>query len=182
MNKVSRRVSLKLLGAVVLGGTASPLLAEQKPTKEKGAANPVDLAVARFGKGHSCSQAVFSAFAEQMGMDYQTAMKVSTGFGGGMGLGTVCGAVTGAIMAIGLKFGGGDPKANTQTAKLVRDFTDRFKAQHRSFNCPDLLGVDLSKPDGLKTAEEKKLFAVCPGVVRDAAKILHGLLNARPSS
>ena len=51
--------------------------------------------MARFGKGHSCSQAVFSAFAEQMGVDYKTAMNVASGFGGGMYMGSVCGAVSG---------------------------------------------------------------------------------------
>ncbi len=156
MSQISRRVGLKMMGALVVGGAVgTPLLAEPKPAREKGEVNPGDLAVARFGKGHSCAQAVFTAFAEQMGMDYQTAMKLSSGFGGGMGLGSVCGAVTGAIMALGLKYGGVDPKAKERTAKVVREFTDRFQAQHRSLNCRDLLGVDLGKPDGLKTAKEK---------------------------
>jgi C_GCAxxG_C_C family probable redox protein len=184
---VSRRASLKSLGAVgavmVFGGAAeaSAALAEPKPAKsdkDKQAVNAVDLAIARFGKGHSCAQAVFSAFAEQMGMDYQTAVKLSSGFGGGMGLGSVCGAVTGAIMAIGLKYGGVDPTAKAQTAKLVREFTDRFKAEHRSLNCLDLLGCDLSTREGRQTAKDKNLYAtVCNGIVRDAAKILNELLN-----
>jgi C_GCAxxG_C_C family probable redox protein len=151
-----------------------------KSDQAKQAVNAVDLAIARFGKGHSCAQAVFSAFAEQMGMDYQTAVRLSSGFGGGMGMGSVCGAVTGGIMAIGLKCGGVDPKAKGQTAKLVREFTDRFKAQHKSVNCRDLLGCDLSTPEGLKAAKDRNLFAVCPGIVRDAAKTLDGLLNQAP--
>jgi C_GCAxxG_C_C family probable redox protein len=138
---------------------------------------------------------VFSAVAEQMGMDYQTAVKVSSGFGGGMNLGSVCGAVTGGIMAIGLKYGAVDLKAQAeafernelpQTARMVREFADRFKAQYRSINCPELVGVDLSKPEGLKAAKDAlqgrgpNLFAVCPGIVRDAAKILNELLNDAP--
>jgi C_GCAxxG_C_C family probable redox protein len=124
-----------------------------------------------------------------MGMDYQTAVKVSCGFGGGMNLGSVCGAVTGGIMAIGVKHGGVGMQASMQTSKLVREFGDRFKAQHRSINCPDVLGVDLSKvdlgkPETLsefyKTAKEKNLFAVCPGIVRDATKIVEELLNGAP--
>ena len=185
-HSVSRRVSLKRLGAVgaamVLGGAAAtPPPAQREPAKtdkDKPAANAVDLALARFGKGHSCAQAVFSAFAEQMGMDYQTAVKLSSGFGGGMGMGSVCGAVTGAIMAIGLKYGGVDPKAKGETAKLVREFIDRFKAQHRQLNCRDLLGCDLSTPEGRQTAKDKDLYAtVCNGIVRDAARILNELLN-----
>ena len=182
----SRRATLKSLGAVgaviVFGGAAAtPPPAEPKPAegdKDKPAANAVDLAIARFGKGHSCAQAVFSAFAEQMGMDYQTAVKLSSGFGGGMGMGSVCGAVTGAIMAIGLKHGGLDPKTKGQTAKLVREFTDRFKAQHRLLNCRDLMGCDVNTPEGRQTAKDKNLHAtVCNAVVRDAARILTELLN-----
>ena len=183
---VSRRASLKSLGvvgaAMVFGGAAEASAPPPEPKttesdQAKRAVNAIDLAVARLGKGHSCAQAVFSAFAEQMGMDYQTAVRLSSGFGGGMGMGSVCGAVTGGIMAIGLKYGGVDPKAKGQTAKLVREFTDRFKAQHKSVNCRDLLGCDLSTPDGLKAAKDKNLFAVCPGIVEGAAKILDGVLN-----
>ena len=90
-------------------------------------------------------------------MDYQVAVKVSAGFGGGMYLGSVCGAVTGGIMAIGLKHGGLGP-TSMQTAILARDFADRFKAQHKSINCPDLTGFDLSKIDIRNPEILKKLF------------------------
>jgi len=183
----SRRSSLKGLGALgaatLLGGVAagtSPAAESQAPAKApaKPGASPVEVAVARFGKGHSCAQAVFSAFAEQIGMDYPTAVKLTAGFGGGMGMGGVCGAVSGAYLAIGLKFGGVDPKAKEQTAKLARQFAQRFKAQHRALNCRELLGCDTSTPEGRKIAKEKNLHdTVCTGVVRDAAKILNELLG-----
>jgi C_GCAxxG_C_C family probable redox protein len=182
---VSRRTSLKSLGivgaALAFGRPveASTPPGETRPaTNDKGkpAVNAVDVAVARFGKGHSCAQAVFSAFAEQLGMDYQTAVKLTSGFGGGMGFGSVCGAVTGAIMALGLKYGGVDSKLKGQTAKLVHELTDRFKAQHQSLNCRDLLGCDLSTPEGRKIAKERNLHdTVCIGIVRSTAKILEEL-------
>jgi len=100
---------------------------------------------------------VFSAVAEQLGVDYQTAVNVSAGFGGGMYLGSVCGAVTGGIMAIGLKHGGLGP-TSMKTAIMVRDFADRFKAQHKSVNCPDLTGFDLSKIDLRNPETLKKMF------------------------
>ena len=100
---------------------------------------------------------MLSAVAEQIGMDYQTAVKVSAGFGGGMYLGSVCGAVTGGIMVIGLKHGGLGP-TSMQTAILVRDFADRFKAQHKSINCPDLTGFDLGKIDLRNPETLKKIF------------------------
>jgi hypothetical protein len=80
-------------------------------------------------------------------------------------------------MAIGLKHGGVGEKSNKETARLVREFADRFKSRHQSINCPDLLGVNLSTPEGLQTAKEKKAFAACPSIVKDAAVILNELLN-----
>ena len=125
---------------------------------------------------------MFSAVAEQMGVDYQTAVKVSCGFGGGMYLGSVCGAVTGGIMAIGLKHGGAGMQANIQTAKMVREFADRFRARHKSINCSDLTGFDLSKidfnrPEQLKAVADQKGFANCLGYVRDAAAIVSDVLK-----
>ncbi len=119
-------------------------------------------------------------------MDYQTAVKVSAGFGGGMYLGSVCGAVTGGIMAIGLKYGGAGMQASMQTARIVREFTDRFKARHKSVNCPDLIGIDLGKLDvtkpeaiaeGYKAALATNAFTVCPTLVKDAATIVNDLVN-----
>lgn len=188
--RLSRRSSLKGLGAIgastLLGGAAAgtaPAAESKAPAKAAGkqADNPVDLAVARFGKGHSCAQAVFSAFAEQLGMDYQMAVRVSAGFGGGMGMGGVCGTVSGAYMAIGLKFGGMDAKAKEQTSKVTRQFVERFKAQHHCLTCRELMGLDVTTPEGRKLSKEKNLRAtVCTGVVRDAANILAELL-AKPA-
>ncbi|MHC4258915.1 MAG: C-GCAxxG-C-C family protein, partial [Planctomycetota bacterium] len=70
----------------------------------------VDHAVALFKEGLNCSQAVFSVYSEQMGLDNKTAAKIASGFGGGMRMGETCGVVTGAFMVIGLEYGSGDPK------------------------------------------------------------------------
>jgi C_GCAxxG_C_C family probable redox protein len=129
---------------------------------------------------------VFSAVAEGMGMDYDTAVKVSAGFGGGMYLGSVCGAVTGGIMAIGLKHGGAGREAGMRTARLVREYADRFKALHKSINCPDLTGVDLGEldpmnhPEVMKELMAKGTFAGCPGFVKDSVTILEEILNEPP--
>ncbi len=129
---------------------------------------------------------MFSAVAEQLGVDYQTAVKISSGFGGGMMMGSVCGAVTGGIMAIGLKYGGVERKVQMHTGVVVRQFVDRFKALHRSVNCLELTGfdigkVDLNKPEAIdeayKNALANKAFAPCPAFVRDATKIVGELLS-----
>lgn len=84
-------------------------------------------------------------------------MNVSAGFGGGMYPGSVSGAVTGEIMAIGLKHGGLGP-TSMQTAIMVRDFADRFEAQHESVNCPDLTGFDLGTIGLRNPGTLKKVF------------------------
>ncbi len=130
---------------------------------------------------------MFSAVAEQMGIDYETAIKVASGFGGGMYLGSVCGAVTGGIMALGVKYGGTGMKPQMQAAMLGRVFADRFIAIHRTINCPELIGVDLSKidltnPESYKDLNQKKVFANCLGYVKDAATIVNEMVNATPKA
>ena len=138
----------------------------------------VEDAVTRFDDGYSCAQAVFSAYAEKLGMDRQTALKVSAGFGGGMGrMAGTCGALTGAFMALGLKYGGPDSESKDKTYELVRELADRFRARHGSLECRELLGCDLSTPEGRERAKEQGLHSsVCTQIVRDAAEILEGLL------
>ncbi|MFO7652139.1 MAG: C-GCAxxG-C-C family protein [bacterium] len=118
-------------------------------------------------------------------MDHDTAVRVSAGFGGGMYLGSVCGAVTGGIMAIGLKHGGTGMAGGMRTTRLVREYADRFVAQHVSIYCPDLIGVDLGKvdpmndPEVMKDLMARNVFASCLGIVKDATAILDEML-ARP--
>ncbi|MGD0819519.1 MAG: C-GCAxxG-C-C family protein [Desulfomonilia bacterium] len=130
-----------------------------------------------FSTKHSCAQAVLMAFAGDFGMDQLTASKVACAFGGGIShLGLTCGAVTGALMAIGLKHGGG-PEMKEGTYEVVREFVDRFTRLHGSINCTELIGYDLGKPEQLAEAREKAIFAVrCVKYVQDAVKILEELV------
>jgi len=78
-------------------------------------------------KGITCSAAVFSAFSSEMGLDVKTARKIACGFGGGVSkTGNICGAVSGAIMVIGLNYGkevpGDDGGAPKKTRALTRQF------------------------------------------------------------
>jgi len=141
----------------------------------------IDEAVACFNCGFSCSQAVFSAYAEQLGLDKQTALKISGPFGGGMaGMGDTCGAVTGAFMVIGLKCGktiADDDDAKQKSYSLCRNFVEKFKARHGSIVCRELAGCDISTPEGKREFEENRLRStLCPTLVQDAAKILEGIL------
>ena len=83
-------------------------------------------------------------------------------------------------MAIGLKYGKAKPHdeaAKEKTYRLVREFVHRFKQRHQTINCGELIGADISTPEGLQAARDKKLFAtLCPVFVRSAAEILQELL------
>jgi C_GCAxxG_C_C family probable redox protein len=142
----------------------------------------VEKAVAKFKEGFSCSQAVFSAYAELLGLNQEIALKISQPFGGGMAhMGETCGTVTGAFLVIGLKYGrvkAEDKEAKEKTYELVKEFVKRFKSLHNSLKCKDLLGWDIGTPEGWKEIEEKKLIeAFCPQLVRHAAEILEEILE-----
>jgi C_GCAxxG_C_C family probable redox protein len=96
-----------------------------------------------FEKGYNCSQSVFAAFCDKTGLDSESALKISSSFGGGMGrLREVCGAVSGMFMAVGMIYGYTDPKDNTgkmELYKLIQELAERFKAENRSIICRELL-------------------------------------------
>jgi C_GCAxxG_C_C family probable redox protein len=142
--------------------------------------NRVETAVSCFAQGFNCSQAVFSAYAEHLGLDEKAALKIAAGFGGGMGrMAETCGAVTGALMALGLKYGATTPdrQAKEMTYERVRQFAARFKARHGSLTCRDLLGCDMGTVEGLEIARQQGLLtSSCPQFVRSAAEILEELL------
>jgi C_GCAxxG_C_C family probable redox protein len=140
-----------------------------------------DDALASFKSGFTCSSAVFSAFSNELELDNETAKKIACGFGAGISkTGNICGAVSGAIMVIGLKYGKtktGDDIATDKTRSLVREFMREFTQRHGSVNCTELLGYNLSDTAEYEKAREKKLFVTkCPELVRDAAAILEKIL------
>ncbi len=135
-----------------------------------------------FNKGFNCCQAVLSTYAVDLGMDEEKALKIASGFGAGIAyLGDICGAVTGAFMVLGLKYGRSkvdDEKAKEKTYKLIHEFIKEFKAKNGSIKCNDLLGVDVGTKEGLKKAsDEGKFSTVCPALVRDSASITQRLLK-----
>ena len=136
----------------------------------------VESSLSRFADGFNCSQAVLSVYAEQLGLDDEVALKITAGFGGGMGrMADTCGAVTGAFMVLGLLHGTTtvDRESKERVYGLITDFARRFKARHGAIVCRDLLGCDISDPDGLRRAIVEKMFStMCPKFVRDAVEIL----------
>jgi len=136
----------------------------------------VEEAVSCLKEGFSCSQVVLSAYGTESGLDREIALKVSGAFGGGMGrMGGTCGAVTGAFMVIGLKYGKTEAEDNQTREKaysLVREFVAEFESRNGSIICRELIGGDIGTPEGMKTARN-----VCPKLVTDAAEIIERLLE-----
>ena len=144
-------------------------LSDKKETKLK--ADFVDDQFSKF----NCAQTVFSLFAPELGIDEKTALKIASGFGGGMACAETCGAVTGAYMVIGMKHGHASPnpdeKANTKL--MVQKFNEKFKNVHGSLICKKLTGFDISTPEGNTAACEEGVFInKCPGFIKTACNIL----------
>ena len=144
--------------------------------------NKVESSVFSFNNGFNCCQSVLLAYCQEFGLDSQVASRLSTGFGGGMGrMAGVCGAVTGAFMVLGLKYGrvkAEDNESREKTYMLVKEFAGKFKARNDSIICKDILECDISTRQGLRIAREKALFSkVCPKFVQDAAEILEEMLR-----
>lgn len=138
-------------------------------------------AVDLYNQGFTCSQAVLMAFADDFGMDRDTALRVACGMGGGMGrTDQVCGAVTGAIMVLGLRYGMTDPSRQEDklgTYAKVRDFVESFTRACGSTGCTDLIGCNLSTPEGLERCKAEELsYRVCPPLVESAVKILEEMM------
>ena len=139
-------------------------------------------AEACFSKGFNCCQAVLSAYGIDLGMEEEKALKIASGFGAGIAyMGDICGAVSGAFMVIGLKYGRSnveDTASRDNTYELIKEFVRIFKQKNGSIKCNELLDTNVSTQEGLKKAfTENKFSTVCPKVVRDSAGIVEQLLK-----
>lgn len=133
-----------------------------------------------FSQGFDCSQVVLSSVAEELGIDDITAKKVASGFGGGMFCGSTCGAVTGALMAIGLKYGHSmpnTPEVKEKNIAKIAEFKEKFAEKYDSVICKELLGYDITNPEDLKKINEKELLTkFCPKLVSDVIDTLKEVL------
>lgn len=131
----------------------------------------------------NCSQSVLAVFADDFAISEDLCLKISCAFGGGMGrLQHTCGAVTGALMALGLKYGKAlnDPDdKKLMTYEKTKEFFSEFTKLHGSTNCRELLGgLDLNDPVDYKTVTDQNLFQVrCEKYITDAIDITEKLLK-----
>ena len=133
-----------------------------------------------FANNFNCSQAVLTAFAADLGLDEKLALMIGTQFGGGARNGEMCGAVSGALMVLGLKYGHYESDNSEQKSRaysIASEYTKRFKELNGSIVCRDLLGYDLTIPEDMACIKEKNLFGkVCPEMIGSAVEVLEGIL------
>jgi C_GCAxxG_C_C family probable redox protein len=142
-----------------------------------------DEAVRTFSEGFNCAQAVFAPFAKAYGLGREEAMRIASSFGAGMGrMQETCGAVTGGLMALGLKFGfvqASDQERKSGALKATKDFLARFKADFGVLTCRELIGCDLNTEEGQKThAETNQRELICAKCVARAASIVEEMQAA----
>ena len=135
-------------------------------------------------RGFGCAQAVLAAFSQDYGLNEETALRISTGFGSGMGrMCEVCGALTGAFMVLGLKYGkvasdGTKYGPNTETTyRLVAELAKKFKARNGSIYCREIIGHDLSNPEEREKVVQMGLFTTtCSKCILDSVELLEEML------
>lgn len=138
-----------------------------------------DSAIELFYQGFNCSQAVLGSFCEKYGMKQEDAFAISTGLGGGIRCGETCGAVTGGVLVVGLKYGNRNQDEDNSKSlcyQKTTEFINKFRERNGSIVCRDLLGCDIGNKEGMSQAIESGLFKkICPEMIRVAVEILEEL-------
>jgi C_GCAxxG_C_C family probable redox protein len=143
--------------------------------------NKSDKAIGYFRNKFNCSQSVFTVFGEEHGLSENNCLKISCAFGAGMGRQQLTsGAVTGALMALGLKYGKaiGDSEEKKQiTYEKTREFFAEFVKAHHTTSCRELLkGLDINDPDDHQKIIDQGLFdTLCEKYVTDSVRIVEKL-------
>jgi len=144
--------------------------------------NKKESALMDLKNGFNCAQAVSSAFSEDFGINKEQTAKMACVLGAGMARsGEVCGAVSGAFMVIGMKYGSSKPQDTASKEKSYEmgvKFKNIFEAKHGTVMCRKLINTDISTPEGLKAARAKGVFEnICTELVKDSVEILEGILK-----
>lgn len=145
--------------------------------------NNQEKALKLFYEGYNCSQAVLAAYCEELGLDSETALKLSSSFGGGMGrLREVCGAVSAMFMVAGLKYGYIDSKdifLKQKHYELIQRLSKEFKDKNGSIICRELLGLDSHHDSPIPEERSEGYYKKrpCAELVRCAAEIIDEVLK-----
>lgn len=144
--------------------------------------NEIKKAQMLFDEGHACSQSILTAFAGRYNLSSEMALRLAGSFGGGMGRqGMTCGAVTGALMVLGLHAGRLDPddeSSRDRNDALVQEFFRRFRDKFNTLDCNELTGLEMSCPAARDQGNKDGTFEkICPEIVCFAAEQVTELLE-----
>jgi C_GCAxxG_C_C family probable redox protein len=147
-----------------------------------------DEAIEKFQESFNCAQSVLYPFCGDVKLDKNMALKLSCGFGGGMGRKEeVCGAVSGGIMVLGLTYGRGEKDSRLATEKTyacTRELMERFREKHGAYTCRQLLGgCELTSEEGRQHFRDNDLAEkVCRRCVGSAAEIVEDIIKREDSA
>ena len=131
--------------------------------------------------GFNCCESVLLGASEFLGVTSELIPKIATGFGGGIGhTGRICGAVTGAVMALGIKYGRTSPQDKHTRDQLylkTENFLKDVEKELGSLNCIDLIGVALNTEEGLREYRERNLKNKCHKIIEKVEEILKAYLK-----
>lgn len=135
-----------------------------------------------FKNDFNCAQSVFSTFAPELGLEEKQANSIAQAFGGGINLrAEMCGAVSGALMVIGMRMGDFSPYKDLNkelTKKFSDDFIAEFQKRNKSVICKSILGKDLSILEQKEILNAEEAFdKICPLLVKSSAEILINILK-----
>ncbi len=144
-------------------------------------------AVETFYEGYNCAQSVFATYADLFGMDRETALRMSSAMGAGVGrMREICGAVSSMALLAGLQEGNADPEDEEAKARiytLVRKMSDRFRQENGSIVCRELLGIEPGAQESAKPQKRTKEYyesRPCPKLIACAARIIEEELLCKP--
>jgi len=140
----------------------------------------VERAVGYAEEGFLCSESVALALKDALGTECACIPKVATGFAAGVGrTGNLCGALTGAILGLGLALGRDTPEARDRPPHwYARRMAEAFEEAEGSLTCPGILGLDIGDPQDYKTYRERNTWAtVCRGLIRVATGLAYDILE-----
>ena len=141
-----------------------------------------------FREGYNCAQSVFCAFSDELGFDFETALKLSSSFGGGMGrLREVCGAVSAMFMIAGLKYRYTTPNNDEikgEHYSRIQELAARFKEKHGTIICRELLGLDVKQDNPIPSKRTEQYYKdrPCEDIVRDASEIIAEYISSTKCS
>ncbi|MCX6089548.1 MAG: C-GCAxxG-C-C family protein [Candidatus Atribacteria bacterium] len=132
-------------------------------------------------KGFNCCESTILGLCDWLHIQTDVLPQLATGFGGGLGhTGEVCGAVTGSIMALGLKYGRKEPtdkKTRDDLYKMVEHFLDDVKKELGTIKCLELIGIPMNTEEGLAKYRAENMHQVCHGIIEKVSRITQRYLD-----